>query len=208
MNQRGLTLVEVLIALAVFSAISAIGVGAMSLAARGSEQLDAAAARIGEIERFRGLLRADLHQLVPRPVLEPDTDRPRPPLMGGRALADVLDTDEEVPLLAVVRGGWANPGAREPRAELQAVTWLAAEGRLIRRQRPYLDAVADTPYRDDIILEGLEEITVEFLERSRWRDETGRPDGDDEGTAVALRLGFIHPVYGPMEHVFLIGGAG
>ncbi|NRA30102.1 MAG: type II secretion system minor pseudopilin GspJ [Parvularculaceae bacterium] len=205
MKQRGVTLVEVLIALGIFAAVSAIGVSALSMASRGSEQLRDATERMADMERFRGLMRADLYQLVDRPVYEATADRPRPSFMGGRVLRGFLESREETALLALVRAGWANPGSEESRSELQAVTWLAKDGTLIRRQRPFLDAVAETPYRDDIVLEGLEKVEISFLSRGRWRDETGRP-GDD-ASAVTLMISFVHPIYGEMEHRFLIGGS-
>lgn len=205
MNQRGLSLVEVLIALSIFAAVSAIGVGAFTLAANGAAQLERANDRIASMERFRGLLRADLYQLTDRRVFEPRADAARPAFMGGRVLSDFLSDDDETALMTLVRGGWSNPGAEAPRSELQAVTWLLRDGALIRRQRPFLDAVAETPERDDVILEGLGEVDIAFLSRGRWRDEAGRPGTEVE--PVALRLRFNHSVYGEMEHIFLIGGA-
>ncbi|MEM1410478.1 MAG: type II secretion system minor pseudopilin GspJ [Pseudomonadota bacterium] len=204
MNQRGLTLIEVLIALGVFAAVSALGVAALSLTVSGSDQLQEVDERIGDLERFRGLLRSDLRHLVDRPVLEPDTEQPRPAFVGGRVLSDFLPSREGTALLALVRSGWANPGAEEPRSELQAITWLIKEGALIRRQRPFLDAVADTPTAEDILLSELRDIDIAFLDGGRWRDEAGR--GGTDSDAAAMRITFEHPVYGPMEHVFLVGG--
>lgn len=208
MNQRGLTLVEVLVALAIFSAVSAIGVAAMGLAARGSEQLDRAMERVSAVDRMRGLLRADLYQLVDRSVYEADTDRRRPAFIGGDALDEVIGDRDGEPLLGLVRGGWPNPGAEEPRPGLQAVTYLVRDGQLVRRTRPYLDAVIDTPVRDDVLLSGLKDVEIAFFEDGRWFPETGRAfaDDDEDGVPVALRLRFNHPDYGPMEHLFLIGG--
>ncbi|MEM1379666.1 MAG: type II secretion system minor pseudopilin GspJ [Pseudomonadota bacterium] len=205
MNQRGLSLVEVLIALAIFAAVSALGVGALTLAANGTAQLEEANQRIAAVERFRGLIRSDLYQVIDRPVRERDAAEPRPPFMGGRVLSDLLPSDDGQALIVLVRSGWTNPEAIAPRSELQAVTWLVRDGALVRRHRPFLDAAAQTPYRDDVILEDLTDLDVQFLSRGRWRDETGRPNTDDG--AVAMRLRFAHPYYGAMEHVFLLGEA-
>lgn len=203
MKQRGLTLVEVLIALAIFAAVSGIGVTAMNLAANGSRQLEAAMGRTGEVERFRILLRTDLYLFTDRPVFEADTQRKRPAFMGGEALDDVLTARDETPLLALVRTGWVNPDAREPRPELQAVTWLEKDGALIRRTRPFLDAVAQTPTRDETLLSGLEEVEIDFRFDGRWEREAGRL----ESTAPEMvRLRFTHPDYEEMEFLFLIGG--
>lgn len=207
MSQRGLTLVEVLIALGIFALVSGIGVVALGLAVSGVDQLDRAMERVGTIDRMRGLMRADLYQLTERGVFERDTNRRRPPVVGGEALDEILDDRDGEPLLSLVRGGWPNPGAEEPRAEMQAVTYLVRDEQLIRRTRPFLDAVLDTPFRDEILLAGVTNVKIEFLEDGRWERETGRNLPDDQLTdAVALKLSFEHVDYGPMEHLFLIGG--
>ena len=204
MNQRGMSLVEVLVALAVFSAVSAVGVAAMSLAANGSRQLDEADRRISDMDRFRGILRADLYQRVTREVIEPDTDRPRPAFIGGDALNDIMSPQDGDPLLALVRSGWANPGAEEPRAELQAVTYYARNGAIVRRTRPFLDADNQTPFRDEELLTDLTDIEIAFRSAGRWSEEMGR-SGEVEAP-VALRISFEHAVYGPMEHLFYLEG--
>ncbi|MEM9809648.1 MAG: type II secretion system minor pseudopilin GspJ [Pseudomonadota bacterium] len=204
MNQRGMTLIEVLIALGIFAAVSAIGVGALSLAASGSEQLDKADIRIGELERFRGLLRSDLYQLIDRPVREPDTDEPRPSLMGGAFSDELLEDEEGVAILALVRSGWPNPGAKEPRSELQAVIYFVQGDQILRRTRPFLDAVRETPHRDDLLLEGVSDVEIAFLNRAGWGEEAGRPGRGEE--PVAVRIRFMHPHYGAMQHIFMLGG--
>lgn len=203
MNQKGLTLVEVLVALGIFAAVSAIGTAAFTLAANGSRQLEEADRRIADMDRFRGILRADLYQRVERQVIEPDTDRPRPAFMGGDALSEVLSPKDGEPLIALVRSGWVNPGAEEARAELQAVTYFAREGAIIRRTRPFLDADNLTPFRDEELLTDLTEIEVAFRVAGRWAEETGRPA--DTEAPLAVRLSFEHPDYGAMEHLFYLG---
>lgn len=205
MNQRGLTLVEVLVALGIFAAINAVAVGALTLAANGSRQLQEADRRISDLERFRGLMRTDLYQLVEREVLEPGAVRPRPPLVGGEALDEIIGDDGFEPLLALVRSGWSNPGALEPRAELQAVTYLARGDELVRRTRPFLDAAEETPVLDDVLLKGVSNVRISFRVRGEWEEETGRSESRLD-QPLAVRMTFEHPDYGPMEHVFVIGG--
>lgn len=204
MNQRGLTLVEVMVALGIFATVSVISVSAFSLAARGAEQLEEATRRTGDLERLRGLLRQDLYQAAPRAVFEPEAQAPRPPFMGGRAVNELLQRGEGEALLALVRTGWANPGAREPRPELQAVTYLIRDQQLIRRTRPFLDAVIETPFRDDVLLTDIAEAEIEFLVDLEWRDSFGLETG--EVFPAAIKLSLEHPDYGPLEQVFLVGG--
>lgn len=207
MSQRGFSLIEVLVALGIFAAVSAVGVGALNIAANGSRQLQQANERIAEMDRFRGLLRGDLYQLSQRSVYEAEATRPRPPFIGGDALNPFVDDRDFEPLFALVREGWANPGAEEPRAELQAVLYLEKDGAIIRRTRPFLDAVRDTPFRDDVLMEGVSDVEVSFRLAGDWRDRS--PPLGAEGdvlTPDALQFVFTHPIYGEMRHVVLIGG--
>lgn len=205
MNERGVTLVEILVALAVFAAVSTIGVAAMSLAANGSRQLEEVSDRIASMERFRSVLRADLHQLVERPVWEAETTRARPSLMGGPVLEEVIGDDGFEPLLALVRSGWSNPGATEPRAEVQAVTYIWANSQIIRRTRPFLDADVRTPVQDDILVDGARDVEIAFRIGERWEEDAGRSENAGDAP-LAVRLTFTHDAYGEMEHVFLLGG--
>jgi general secretion pathway protein J len=202
MNQRGLTLVEVLIALAIFAVVNAMGVGIFTIAARGAEQLERVEQQISEIERLRGLLRQDIGAVVDRQVIEADARELRPAFVGGRTLADLLPSEDQ-PLLALVRSGWRNPAAQAPRSELQAVTYLIEDGKLIRRIRPFLDASFDTPVADDVLIEGVSEVEISFRLNGRWLDETGVPGGDGE-MPRAVQLTFTHPVYGEIETIFLV----
>ncbi|NNU17107.1 type II secretion system minor pseudopilin GspJ [Parvularcula sp. ZS-1/3] len=205
MNERGVTLIEVLIALGIFAAVNVIAVTAFSIAANGSRQLEEVSDRIAAMERFRGVLRADLHQLVERPVWEAETTRPRPSLMGGPVLEEVIGDDGFEPLLALVRSGWANPGAAEPRAEVQAVTYIWANGQIIRRTRPFLDADIRTPFQDDVLVDGARDVEIAFRIGGRWEEDAGRSANPGD-RPLAVRLTFTHDVYGEMEHVFLLGG--
>jgi type II secretion system protein J len=197
-----MTLVEILVALGIFAAVSAIAVGALGLAANGTAQLDEAASRIGRVETFRIVMRDDLNHLVARQAREPNIVGSRPAFVGGDAAAALMDRDDETTLLMLTRSGWTNAGSREPRAEVQAVSYLLKDDQLVRRTRPFIDAALDTPFRDQVLLEDLRNLDIAFLTARDWREET-----EPGARPVALRISFEHPDYGLMEHIFLTGGS-
>ncbi len=203
--QRGLTLVELLIALTVFAFVGSAAVGVMALATNGQEQLEEVTAEVASLERARSLIRSDLLQVVNRRYQEPLSFGTVPAMVGGLEAESALTVpDGETFLLAFVRDGWTNPGAEQPRASLQRVLYLIKDDAFIRRTRPYLDATGETPFRDQILFEGLEDIKAEFKVGTRWVDDwttTGEPFHP-----AAFRLSFVHPRYGEMEQLFLIGG--
>ncbi|MEO1041005.1 MAG: type II secretion system minor pseudopilin GspJ [Pseudomonadota bacterium] len=203
MNERGLTLVELLIAMTIFAFVSAASIASFNLAASGSSQLQEATARLSELERMRSLLRSDFALFTDLRVYEPDSSERRPAFVGGELTDDVMpDADDGEWLFALVRSGWTNVAAVEPRSELQAVGYLLIDGDLVRRTRPFLDAANDTPHRDQALLTDLDAFELMFYYEGDW-------DEDLELGAVptAVRLSFHHSVYGPMQHDFLVRGS-
>src|SRR5690606_17234435 len=63
---RGFTLVEMLVALAVFALLAAGGVTVMAWASASQGATQARMARVGDLQRARPLLEADLAQAAPR----------------------------------------------------------------------------------------------------------------------------------------------
>lgn len=202
-RQRGVTLIELLVALGIFALIGSASIGVLSLALAGRDQLDAATDEARTLERARSLMRADLMQIAPRPVREEEGAAPA--FAGGPALADRRPGDtrvaaDETVLLSLTRTGWDDPSNLRPRPELQRVTYLTREGELIRRTRPYLDAAPDTPSQDQVLLSDLTDVSVGFHDGDAWRD-----GAEDAELPQAVRIAFDHPTLGPVRNDFLAG---
>src|SRR5690606_4868761 len=67
-SMKGFTLVEMLVALLIFSGIAAAGVAAMSLAADNRLVVRQRMDRLASFQRTRALLKADLEQAADRPT--------------------------------------------------------------------------------------------------------------------------------------------
>ncbi|MEO1657661.1 MAG: type II secretion system minor pseudopilin GspJ [Pseudomonadota bacterium] len=200
MNQRGLTLIELLIALTIFAFVSAAALAALNLGVSGSTQLQDATDRISELERMRTIVRNDLAMAVDVPVYESEATLRRPSFVAGEIVDDVMpEPDDGEWLFALVRGGWTNIDAMQPRAEIQPVGYLAIDDALVRRTRPFLDATRETPHRDQVLLDDLQDLEVQFYQGGDW-DE----DIEPETLPTAIRLSFVHPAYGQMHHDFLM----
>lgn len=203
-TQRGVSLIEMLVALTVFAAVSGATVGLMSIATNSEDRIKTISRDVAALERARSILRADLLQIVERPYREPDGAVTVPAFIGGEGGTNLLGPEgDEVYLMALVRGGWSNPGAFEPRASLQRVLYVYKDEKIIRRVRPFLDAAPGTPSRDQTLFDGVRDVEIAFFS-GQWIPDL-RQAG--RGSAPkAIRLRFDHEDHGAMEQVFLVGG--
>lgn len=192
---RGFTLLEVLVALAVFGMLS---LSAVLVLAHAVDQQDAVRThldRLAELQVAHGLLQADLSQAAKRRTRRAD---------GGadRHAFNASPHDPRWPLLAFVRHGWSNPEGA-PRASLQYVEYRIADGRLERSARSDLDgARSGTP---QVLLTGVRSASILFHVQGRWNDGwIGGLDALPDALALELELERI----GRVRQVFLLPGAG
>lgn len=161
--QKGLTLVELLVALLVFSFVTSAGVYALRLGVDARDQLGAAEERLSEIEIARLMLKQDFAQLVERRVRDEFGDKAGASFRGGEQIRLRTPVDGETLLVGFVRGGWANPGHDAPRSNLQYVEYLEKDGALVRRIRPYLDDARGQPHYDRVLISDVDGIEMRFL---------------------------------------------
>ncbi len=159
---RGVTLLELLVAMAVFAVI---GVGAYTalfsvLDAREATQRQAE--RLAAVQRSVDALVRDLRQAVERPVRSVKPAQ-RAPLLAQRG---------QQALLTLTRGGWLNP-ADLPRSTLARVSWSLRDGRLRRRIKEQPDARARPNQRPDrVYLREVESVELRFRDgEGNWQDQ-------------------------------------
>lgn len=197
-GQCGFTLIEVLAAMAVFALIAVLSIGVLRAAIDGRERLDAHADRLNALQQARNVLRQDLAQLVLRPVRGEFGGQSPISFSGGQAL-------EGEALLRLVRRGWENPGGLQRRSNLQHVTYLIEDRRLIRRSRPLLDPAPGLPETDRVLLRDIRLVDLRFFGQGRWqaRWQAGPPPNARLPQAVELTLEL--PRLGAVRNAFLAG---
>lgn len=207
--QRGLTLPEVLLALLIFSLLSAAGVYSLRVAIESREQIGAADKRLAGLMTGRMILKEDLLQLSTRLARDEFGNFAPASFVGGAALAYRPLVDGERPLMAFVRRNWANPGDRAPRSSMQAVEYLLVGDRLVRRVRPYLDDAKGQPRRDVTLVEGVRSARIEFMigetnSGFSWGDAWPLAGGVAAGAPPLLRLTIDAPPFGSFEQIFFV----
>lgn len=204
-RQRGLTLVEVMIALAIFALISAAAMGIFRIAISAHDSLEAASTRSGEMMRLQTMLQNDLAQMVARQGRDEDGNRLPGPLAGGNFLASGSAREEEGAqlLFALTRTGNGLAGSVQ-RSDLQYVEYLFAEGKLVRRSWDWPDRQPETPMLEQVLAKNLTGADIRFFNGLEWRDRWLSGDGAGSPRAIALDIG--HEKWGQMPLIFYTAG--
>ncbi len=177
-SEAGFTLVELLVALAIFALISVAGV---TLLRSGSDTQLAVKQRLEDLSRTNRLANAmesDLAQAVARPVRD----------TAGQPVPAFIQSDTAIPgtLFGFVRGGWSNFD-EAPRAGLQRVAYVLDGKALKRLGWPMLDGAA--PGEAATILEDVSAAAVRFRdEAGEWRSDWTANDANALPRAIELRL--------------------
>jgi general secretion pathway protein J len=191
---KGFTLVEMMVALLIFGLVAAAGVAVMSFSVDNQQVVRARTHRLGELQRARAALKADLAQAAQRPVRD----------ALGQPATRSFGSGEHLtggPLLQLVRRGWDNPD-QAARPSLQAVEYRLTEGRLERRVRPALDGTEPGP--PQVLLTGVREGRVAFLIRGQWVEAL--PNGVAQPLPQAVRLELTLADYGLLSQLFVVTG--
>lgn len=176
---KGFTLLELLVALAVFAALAAAAYGGLAQVARTRAALAAQQDRLAAVTRAVGMLERDLRQTLARPVRGNAANAVLPALAGR---ADGVE---------LTRLGFANPRA-EPRSHLERVVYAQDGARLRRGRYAVLDRVPGSVPDTATLLDAVESLRLRYVGRDGvWRESWPPADGvlADLPRAVEFRLG-------------------
>lgn len=196
-RHRGFTLMEVLVALAIFAIIGAASARLLRDAVTQSQGLGTREAALGALVRSLFRFEQDVQQWVQRPV----RDRYGDPLP---ALA--LSAGELILTRAGRRGEQGLEETAPARGELQRVAWRLEKGELTRRYWPVLDQLPETEPREVSFGLELTGLTCEILASDgqsyrEWPLDpqmlASRAENGLEPEARGLQCAFESEVWGP-----------
>ncbi|MDJ0927706.1 MAG: type II secretion system minor pseudopilin GspJ [Gammaproteobacteria bacterium] len=161
-RNRGFTLLELLVAMAIFAVVSALALGGLNAVGTQQELARQDMEELADLQRAVYLLTWDLGQVYPRPVRdELGQDKERSLLTDGRQ--DFI--------VRVTRGGWRNP-ANFQRGTLQRVQYRIEDRELIREYWPVLDHPLGMEPNGETLLEDVEDVLIEYLDQEgQWTDQ-------------------------------------
>jgi len=206
--QRGFTLVEILIAIAIFAFIGVASTAVLTTVIDSDELSSARFEKFQRLQRAVTTIERDMQQAVPRAV-RTDGQTNTIVMRGGES--DESDNDG----LAFVRSGWQNPQMMLPRSTLQAVAYRVRDGKLERLYTNYVDNVVGTEPKVRVLLEDISDFKIEFI-ADIDEEENSLSDNDElnwresfVGATLpkAIAFEFVSDDFGRIRREFTLSGA-
>ena len=203
-KSRGFTLLEVIIATAIFAII---GLGSWQVLDRvitSQQRLETRSEQLRQLQKAVWLITRDVRNLLDRPIRDNNGQQEAPVSSLVRGYA-----------LTLTRGGWANP-LNQPRSTLQRVAYAIepdskGHDTLVRYYWPVLDRAPHTEPRKQIIIDRISHFEVQFIDSQgesqlHW-PITASEHTDEQSIAllpsgIQIRLG-LSP-FGEIERLFSV----
>ena len=199
MKQRGFTLIEVLVAMAILAVVIMATHQILDSTTKAKEASDEKIAELNGLQTAFRLMDQDFSQMTQRTVRNEAGDAQEQYLLAGRYILE-----SQYDGIAFVRDGWVNPINLLPRSELQAVGYRVLNDNLERVYRVYVDQLDNMEPRVQVVLKGIEELKFEFLDANNEWQEQWQIKALPKAVAVTLQ-----PIEAePIRRVFLVPGQG
>jgi general secretion pathway protein J len=174
---RGFTLIEVLMAVAIFVVVGMLAMGGYNELVKQSDHLSKSAARTRAIQSAMQRLAQDFASLEPRPVREPLGDGFQPAIRAD---------DRTQELVNFTRSGWTNP-AGVARSTLQRVSYRLEDKKLRREYWVMLDRTLNVEPVSTVLLDNVREVSFRFMDQNRNWHTQWPPIGYSAPDLVRLR---------------------
>jgi len=180
---RGFTLIEILVAVAIFAIVGMLAFGGYSELMRHSERLRESAARTRTIQTAVHRLAQDFASLEPRPVRAQLGDNVEPALVADARNDRIAE---------FTHSGWSNP-AGVPRSTLQRVSYTLEDDRLTRNYWVMLDRTLATEPVRTVLLDSVKSVKLRFMTGQRrfteqWPALDARRAGPDAARVLPIAV--------------------
>ena len=166
-SEKGFTLIEVLVAMAIFGVLTILSYMSLGQTFENADYLNARMDRLQAIQRTIRYLSNDLASAAPRPVRSETGDTYMPAVMVSAANDFAL---------AVTHSGWSNP-AGLPRSTQQRSVYLLEDGKLFRVYYNVLDSTFSNNAISTEILDGVESLEFRLMQDNGETTNQWPPDG-------------------------------
>ena len=176
-RQSGFTLIEVLVALAIFGVMSLLAYAALGSSLSNAELLSQRMDRLQSVQRAVRYLSSDLMQAAPRPVRSELGDSLAPALLTSLSGQFALE---------LTHGGWGNP-AGLPRGTQQRSAYRLEDDELVRYHWTVLDRTFANEPIATVLLNNVENLFFRYLQADGEWTEVWPPPGQPGAVTMRAR---------------------
>lgn len=196
-SNKGFTLIEVLVAIAIFASLSVSAYMVLAQVQRSNQISIEKSERLKAIQRAMVIIDNDFRQIALRQFRTNGEDASDQIIVWGEGVINSEDKG-----LMFTRLGWQNPQQMFPRGEVTKVGYRVIEGTLERVWWRYPDTAVSDEGVVTPLLEDVEKIEVKFYRKEGW-SETWQ-----QSLTLPKAIAFIVHLkdYGEIERVYLTAG--
>lgn len=197
-KNTGFTLIEILIAIAIFAVLSLAAYQILQGVLRSGEISKEHDENLIEIQRSMLLIERDFVQMVARASRTNGIDDDKLQILyAGKGVLD-----SEFQGIEFNRLGWINPLNLLPRSNVLRVGYRVKDGKLQRLYYLHPDTVAGQDQEQQILLNDVEDLTFRFWDGTwvnSWTSTSEIPEG--------IEINITSKHYGELRRVFLLNNS-
>ena len=195
---RGFTLIELIVAMAVFSVMATMAYSGLQAVLDARERTQQFAQRLAALQTAFFWLGKDIEQAVPRSVRD----------QYGDAVKALLAEPTAEYSLELTHAGWSNPFASEKRQRsmLQRVAYRVHEKKLVRKYWFDLDREHNSATFETVLLEGVSTLEMRYVDTNLQWQAQWPPVGSKEVMPLAVEVSLDIEGLGKISRLFRVPG--
>lgn len=195
-KNKGFTLLEVLIALFIFTMVSIIMASGLRAVVNSQAVTDKQADKLANLQLTFLLLSRDIEQAINRPITGAKGNV-EPSLVGTPTL------------LAFTHAGMANPEGQLQRSTLQRTQYALTNHDLVRKTWPVLDQTAKTLPDSRVLLDALSDVRFEYLDfQGKFNNNWPMAGQSQSALPKGIRVHLTIKNWGKITQFYLLPTAG
>jgi general secretion pathway protein J len=192
---NGFTLLELLLAIAIFAIVSVLTYSGLNSVIQTSQVTEESADNLKQLQLAMLFVQRDMMQMVARPVNQ-----------GSGQLQPALRNAEGNNVLEFSRDGHPNP-AESLRSSLQRIIYQLEEDKWLRLSWNHIDHTQNEEPQTQLLLDNMLALDLRFLNSQKQWQETWQPEtiaGRVIALPRAIEINIEHKKWGKIQRIFLI----
>ncbi|MCM2680888.1 type II secretion system minor pseudopilin GspJ [Echinimonas agarilytica] len=198
MKSQGFTLLEILVAVAIFALLGVAALSTLTTVQKADQSSMRHSEKLELLQRAYWTMERDFLQVA---VRQNRLDGNEPSTYIFRAEENLMESEGQG--VAFTRHGWTNPFHLLPRGNVQGVVYRLREGNLERLHTLYPDVAGGTEPKIRVLLENIESVKYKFYRGTTWQNNWTV----EREVPKAIEVTLESDAFGEIRWVFLMTGA-